>query len=104
MLASTIVYFSLLSASWMSGVSAVLDQPHRAIVDTFLDRIRAGQSLAVAYSNTLLEHWIANGRQPNQHFEEALEAYFRHEIDILNNHVDNYRRPTNIRPTLSTIP
>jgi hypothetical protein len=77
MLAFTIVCFSLLAAAWMSGVSAVLDGPKIQIVNTFLQRLMDGESLAAAYYHT-------------QHIEEALDDYCRHMIDLLAAHVNDY--------------
>jgi hypothetical protein len=75
MFGSTIVYFSLLSASWMSTVSAVLDGPQTVIINEFHDRLRGGQHLddAVYYTQ-----------------EEALDAYCEWKIKILNNYVNSY--------------
>jgi hypothetical protein len=75
MIASKIVYFNLLSISWMSAVSAVLDVQQRGIIDLFRQRLQDGDHLADAYDAT----------DP-----AALDAYCWERIDSLMNHVDNY--------------
>jgi hypothetical protein len=52
MITSKIIYFSLLSVSWISAVSAVLDVQQRGIIDLFRQRLQDGDHLADAYDTT----------------------------------------------------
>jgi hypothetical protein len=82
MLASSIVYFSLFSASWMSVVSALLDGPQTVIMNRFRYRLVAGHSLAVAVYLT--------EREAPDLFHDALEVYCTWQIGMLNEHVNYY--------------